>query len=223
MTTAADIKKLIAPILARHSDLALAKRYLVIKPVRHIVRGILIDRTSGKDGLTPFWTADFLAYPMAGVTVGSGSSWFPNVGHSFSTTQTDLAERLSAAIEDFALPKLRPVVSITDYVHHATEYVQNRINDLRPLSLEKLAIDLALGDLESAMSICEQQLPKEVAWRKSGFGHEIDHYLRIHPLVRDMNYRAIIDVLREWEADAVKRLALGAVWERTPFPIEETG
>ncbi|MEZ5849035.1 MAG: hypothetical protein R3D68_00100 [Hyphomicrobiaceae bacterium] len=45
MTTAAQVKRMAKPLLARHPDLALVGRMIVIRPVRHVLRAIYIDRT----------------------------------------------------------------------------------------------------------------------------------------------------------------------------------
>ncbi|MET0605308.1 MAG: hypothetical protein ABWZ80_02530 [Beijerinckiaceae bacterium] len=49
MTTIAQVKSAVAPLLARHSDLALVNRFLIVKPVGHLTRGVLIDRRSAKE------------------------------------------------------------------------------------------------------------------------------------------------------------------------------
>jgi hypothetical protein len=33
---------------------------------------------------------------------------------------------------------------------------------------------------------------------------------------------ALVNILRNWEAYSVAKLKLAAIWERTPFPIEES-
>jgi len=44
MTTVADVRKIVAPLLAAHDDLVLVGRMLAIKPVHHILRGVHLDR-----------------------------------------------------------------------------------------------------------------------------------------------------------------------------------
>lgn len=44
MTTAAQVKKVVRPLLDRHADLALVGRYIYVRPVHHFARAILIDR-----------------------------------------------------------------------------------------------------------------------------------------------------------------------------------
>jgi hypothetical protein len=55
MATARDVKKLLEPLLARHRDLEIVGRELIVKPVRHVLRAVLIDRTSSADTISPRW------------------------------------------------------------------------------------------------------------------------------------------------------------------------
>jgi hypothetical protein len=47
-TRPADLKRYLKPLLKQRSDLVLIGRLLVIRPVRHIIRGVFFDRTSDK-------------------------------------------------------------------------------------------------------------------------------------------------------------------------------
>jgi hypothetical protein len=49
MTTLSQVRKAMAPVLARNPDLVLMGRFLIIKPVRHILKGIFLDRSSNKN------------------------------------------------------------------------------------------------------------------------------------------------------------------------------
>ena len=50
MTTAADVKWAMRPLLDRHDDLVVMGRMLVTAAVRHVVRFICIDRELDPDG-----------------------------------------------------------------------------------------------------------------------------------------------------------------------------
>lgn len=47
-TRPADIKRYLKPILDQRDDLVLFGRRLVIRPVRHILRGVFFDRTGDR-------------------------------------------------------------------------------------------------------------------------------------------------------------------------------
>ena len=55
MTTASEVKKWVGPLLERRPDLVLVGRNLIIKPVRHVVRGIFFDASWDKNYCRPKW------------------------------------------------------------------------------------------------------------------------------------------------------------------------
>jgi hypothetical protein len=71
-TRPADLKRYLKSLLKQRSDLALIGRLLVIRPVRHVLRGALLDRTGSKYRLViqpsvkPLWSSpDGLGYSEA--------------------------------------------------------------------------------------------------------------------------------------------------------------
>ena len=44
MTTAAEVKRMVQPLLSRHADLALVGRWIFVKPIEHFARAVLIGR-----------------------------------------------------------------------------------------------------------------------------------------------------------------------------------
>jgi len=54
MTTVRQVMKLLTPLLKRHDDLYLNDRWLIVKPVRHVLRGILIERTGEAGRFRPW-------------------------------------------------------------------------------------------------------------------------------------------------------------------------
>lgn len=55
MTTVAQVKKMVQPLLARHTDLALVGRWIYLKPVHNIARAVLIDRMLNPEKFRPQW------------------------------------------------------------------------------------------------------------------------------------------------------------------------
>ncbi|WP_271893652.1 hypothetical protein [Candidatus Phyllobacterium onerii] len=49
MTTTSQVFQTLKPVLARNPDLVLMGRFLFLKPVRHMLKGIFIDRSSDKN------------------------------------------------------------------------------------------------------------------------------------------------------------------------------
>ena len=63
MTTVAQVREVVQPLLQRNPDLALVGRLVVIKPVHHILRGIYIDRSLDSQLFIPTWAVTFLFEP----------------------------------------------------------------------------------------------------------------------------------------------------------------
>jgi hypothetical protein len=55
VTTAAQIKKMVRPLLERHADLILVGRWIYLKRVHHFARAVLIDRTAYAEEFEPRW------------------------------------------------------------------------------------------------------------------------------------------------------------------------
>ncbi len=49
MTTISQVRKALQPVLAHNPDLVLMGRFLIIKPVHHMLKGIFLDRSSNKN------------------------------------------------------------------------------------------------------------------------------------------------------------------------------
>src|SRR5919197_255294 len=60
MTTAAQIKQAVRPLLERGPDLALVGRLVLIKPVQHLLRGVYFARSLDHNAFVPTW----LVVPM---------------------------------------------------------------------------------------------------------------------------------------------------------------
>ena len=53
MTTVAQVKQVVQPLLQRNPDLALVGRMIVVRPVHHLLRGIYLARSSDPDDFVP--------------------------------------------------------------------------------------------------------------------------------------------------------------------------
>ena len=63
MTTIAQVKQAVQPLLQRNPDLALIGRLVIIKPVQHILCGINIDRSLDSLKFVPTWSVILLFEP----------------------------------------------------------------------------------------------------------------------------------------------------------------
>ena len=60
MTTAAEVRRWLKPLLKQHPDLVLVGRNLIIPPVHHVLRGIFFDASWDKHLCRPIWYAGAL-------------------------------------------------------------------------------------------------------------------------------------------------------------------
>jgi hypothetical protein len=227
MTTAAEVRRMVQPLLSRHADLALVKRWIFVKPIEHFARGILIDRMAYKDRFEPRWAVMHLfeiqhLLPLSwGEFLGNNRSSRPGI---WGTSDPDVELSLIEAIEEQALPTLRAMKTLDDFLafvsqhyfrHHLFEWPHRRI-----------IVDVALGKLEAARAICQVNIRK---W--STLHPDLDEegrarYLGLQKLCACLaadDRRGMAELLHQWEAETVKRQKIAHLWQPTPFPLELAG
>lgn len=215
MTTTAQVRTLVKPLLARHSDLALVGRLVVVKPVRHLLRAVCIDRTSAANEFHPVWAIVFLFEPDVIFSFNWGDRFQSREYWNAEdpATQVDLC----AAIEREALPKLRPVETLDDFV----VYLDNpKFTTLETHPLRGAFVYAARGDFARARDACARVEANAVYARY--MSDEYNSLTReLYPLVKAEDRVGLARLLHEWEAASVRKLKLEQYWEPSPFPIED--
>ena len=218
MVTAAQVKKYLRTLVDENDDLVLIGRLLVIKPIRHVLRAVLVDRVSWAEGMRPQWLVHHTFGPFPTYHIGWGHELRSRV---WRTTDPDIAEALRADIRKAALPKLRSIKSLEDFVAAVPSTFSGHLWSIDPEV--KSLIDIAMGDLESARVLCREHIcgkpepgPKEADVTRA----EIAGGKRLCALLADDDHAGLIRTLHEWEEANVKALKLAPYWERTPFPVE---
>lgn len=218
MTTAAQVKKLLRPLLDQHADTALVGRRLVVRPVTHILRSVFIDSSSNKDRFTPTWEVNMMFERGSDGGPTWGKEMYPVFEGNWLLTRPGISDTTCERIEEIALPVLRSVNSISDFVAFTTKerFPSTRLN---AFPFRKVYADIALGDFDAANESCERVVEKR---RKSDYIAEIlDPIIHdVWPLVRKRDKAALAKMLHRWEAEAAKRMKLEDIWEPTPFPLE---
>lgn len=215
MTTTALVRTVVKPLLARNSDLALVERLVVVKPVRHLLRGVYIDRTSAVSEFHPVWAIVFLFEPEVIFSFNWGGRFqsreYWNVDDL--TTQSDLCE----AIEREALPKLRPVETLDDFM----AYLDNpRFTKLEDHPWRAAIVYAARGDFQAALAACAR-IEKGASYYARYLTDEYNYIMRdLRPLVEREDRVSLARLLHEWEAASVRNLKLEQYWEPSPFPLE---
>ena len=219
MVTAAQVKTYLQPLIDDNDDLALVGRLLVVKPVTHVLRGVLIDRRSSAETIKPVW----FTYHMFGPYPTYFLSWGDELSaRNWRTDQLDIGQALCAEISNFVLPRLRPIVSLEDFL---TTIPATRAWHLLSISSKlRSLIDIATGDLDTARLLCRENIcnradpgPKEPDVTKGeAAGAKV-----LCKMLEENDIEGVIAQLHAWEKTNVKALKLTPYWQPSPFPIEE--
>jgi hypothetical protein len=213
MATAAQVKQAVQPLLRRNPDLALVGRFVVVKPVRHVLRGIHVDGT-GVWYLTPKWTVNVLCSPLAGhLDRVWGAMVTPAYGGDLSRH-----EIMCEKIERLALPLLRQVQTLDDFVaFNVEERFPGR--DLDAFPYVKVFVDIARGDFASALKFCEAVKTKNKYESFIPGSYEV-FAETLYPMLAANDRAGLVQHLKDYELWAVKSRKLQKFWEPTPFPLE---
>lgn len=159
MTTAAQVKKLVLPLLERHADLALVGRWIYVKPVHHVARAVLIDRMLNPEKFRPRWAVVHLFEAQRFFPLDWGE-WLYNESSPTPGSWKIMDENTSAAlidqIERHALPQLRAIKTLDDYLAFVSRHMFR--HKLFEWPHCKIIVDVALGDLAAARSLCREKL-----------------------------------------------------------------
>lgn len=218
MTTVAQVKQAVQPLLQRNPDLALVGRLVVLKPVQHFVRGIYIDRSLDPLLFVPTWSVMSLFETRLDI----GFLWGGRVYGVWDITEPDVNARMCEAIEQEALPSMRSIKTIDDFVKFTSKVrFPDTHLDLYPAS--KIFVDVARGDLEAATAICAYMATDRAKrWYLPDMQDKYDRVTKeLCPLIAANDRAGLARLLHGYEAQSVKNLKLEKFWEPTPFPIEQ--
>jgi hypothetical protein len=225
MTTAAQVKRMVRPLLERNSDLALVGHWIYVKPVQHFARAILVDRTSKADRFSPRWAAIHLFEVRRSFTLNWGQFLVdPIPGRSGIWWPLDapgIGDALCEAIEKQALPWLRMMSTLDLFLAFVSQNLCRQ--HMYDKGDAETVVNVACGYVASARKICEQQIER---WSTDKPHYDDDdraHFRRLrdlYPLVMKDDRAGLARLLHAWEAETVKNFKIEHLWEPTPFPLE---
>jgi hypothetical protein len=197
-TRPADIKRYLKPLLKQRSDLMVTDRMLLIRPVRHFLRGAFFDRTSDKykfqilPYLKPLWSPSW-RLEILGSIYGT-AVWHPHFEPVLNDTlQRDIFTPLGTITTHDDL-----VGALADKVNFFTTRVCALV-----LAGERERAEECVRDLEKSKYAARCQDRIESA--------------------RELLARDIKEVCVEFharEAKTVEAMKLQSIWEPSPFPVE---
>ena len=224
MTTVAQAKKVVGPLIERNPDLGLIGRLIVVKPVHHLLRGIYIGRSLDPTIFTPTWFFTFMFEKGAHATFNWGTRLYNKAHGPWEFANPATTEVMADEIERKALPLLRPLRSIDDAVSFIADLKDRYAwTALEHFPLRRIVVDVARGDLTSARALLDRFLLHRDGWLRSSMWRE-EFIEVVEPLTEPLlanDVAALAQILHDWEANSVKKLKLEKFWEPTPFPLEK--
>lgn len=216
MTTVAQVRRAVRPLIQQHSDLANIGRFVMIKPVRHIWRAVFIESTIDPHAFAPCISVDILVPAETRRSRGFGQRIFRNIygprdirSSDWDIRQPETVKQMLDMIDNEALPKLYTINTFEDYFAFISSFGREYTGHIQYL---EVYIPAANGDLELSRKNLERHAPILADFKE----------------YRPKFYRALLDgdrfeiarILHEWEAVTVNTHKLEKIWERTPFPLE---
>jgi hypothetical protein len=199
-TRPADIKRYLKPLLTKRNDLVLIGRTLIIRPVRHLLRGVLLDRTGDK---YQFQVWRYINPLLAGgQTVGYGDYVHPTVWRVWQPFFEPLLLDTLADIFDY----VGGMTTLDDFAG-ALEG-QDRFCGMRVTAL------VLGGQRERAAKTVdeiENLHPDDRYW---------GHWVKTQRAFLDRDIASICAEFHAKEAETARELKLGDLWEPAPFPVE---
>lgn len=223
---------LVAPIGKRHwlnqlleqqPDVVHSGLWMVVKPVRHFLRGMTVYDLGGKKGLTGAWSVQGLWTPgMSNELDGYIGSRLPFRKQGpviiIDVVQSPPDDFFREKIEQTTLPCLRSIDSMEALYR---ESMRKRADLISDSPETHFCFELAMGHFDTARGLLSRH-------RDNWFHKPVDYFddedaervRRLCSLLEAENYRAIAKMLHASEASNVKNLKLKHLWEPSPFPFE---
>ena len=218
MTTKRQIRKLLDQVADRHSDLIVKGPYLVLRPQRHVLRSISIDRTWRADLPRFYWHIGH-AFNPSGTLQGLAREifWLPKEGPRY-WGDTDFAEAVIEKFEQSILPMLRRVQTIEDMFHVEGEPRSAEYDSWLTFNPFRIAMSAALGHWEAALAVYEKTKKGSIpSWQR--WSHQ--KAFELGNLMASGDRPGAVALLHQWEDEFVVRNGLEDIYEPTPFPLEQ--
>jgi hypothetical protein len=201
-TRPTDVKRYLKPLLNQRGDLMLVGRSLVIRPVRHVLRGAFLDRSGSRYEfrlwayLKPLWSRPRGVGYLDYVHDGKWRVWQPHFEPLLmDTLQQEIFEPLGKIT---TLDDVAAVLADTDHLFSARVI-------LLALAGERERADAYVRDIEMRHA---SQNDYFKGWVQS----------QREFLARDIG--EVCAQVHAQEAETVKALGLESIWEPSPFPVE---
>ena len=219
MTNSAQMKRLVAPLIKCRGDLAFSRRTIILKPVHHIARGVILD---GAGDVSVVVIRPWIQQVFDPAHQSLTWTWpvSRQGGGRFRIEQPTVQSEVIEAIATDVLPRLQPISDITHFEQYVTAHKNMHLYD----NPRRLITAAARGDLELALHLSRDLRAKGHLDGPGGDAESTRSIVRrrtLSDLIEVDDRAGIIALLHQWEAATAADWGLAQFWEPSPFPIEQ--
>jgi hypothetical protein len=204
-TKPGDIKRFLKSLLSVRSDLVMVGRTLVIRPVRHFLRGAYFARTGDRYA---FEIRQYL-HPLFHADSDLGVR-HPAGGYHWNVYEPQVEYLVFDSLADRVFDGWSRLTAFSDIIDEA--------HKTRPMNEDDRFDALVLsGQIEDACTFVndiERRRSHDSSWRD---------WARNKKQVLESGISTLCEEHHRKEAAAAKAMKLGDIWEASPFPVEVSG
>jgi hypothetical protein len=217
------------PLLDAHADVVADGPWLYVKPVRHVVRALLLHSSRYDRRGRPEWAAVPLFEPARFFALDWGSDLTYEIPRSVpipwdamkTWSDAEHALWLKENYEAWVLPKLRGLGEIKAFFDFALASDRGGIHRA-PV---RILFHAALGEFDRVRELAAEYADGNVpeSWLWPHCRPLLDLVREIIPLVEREDRTALAALLHRVEAETARNLGIEHIYERAPFPFQEAG
>jgi len=226
MATSGEIKRLLRPLLARRSDLALARRAICFVPFSRYLRGIVFNWPAYSRSNRVLCFANQLCDGSHDASVASYES--AQIPEDWKGDVEGTSRRLCEELEKDILPKIEPVTSFEEHLKRFPQsfHLPAKISDRHDFAF---ACDsCTYGDFDKAEAVMTELLdPKipfygvpEIVTEEHRFSRMRQERMAYLLMTLRKGKAETLNLLHDWEAFSVKDMRVEKYWQPSPFPCE---
>lgn len=222
MSTASMVRKHLKPLLAHIPDVAAIGRRVMVTPIDHVWRGVVVYSHNHDSYFTAQWGMTHFCNPFGNFP----SDWGEQVlrgsqGLRFWSEPLE-SEHFVQQLEADILPMLREIQTLDDLFDEIT------IGPAKPFRLRQIpeflgvTLHSARGDLDAARHDLARLRNGTTLWSQYPYVNATRMVVdALGPLLDADDIPGIVRQLAEWEAIRIaKNKGFEKIWKPTPFPLE---
>jgi hypothetical protein len=221
------LKRILAPLLAKRSELVLAHRLLLIRPVRHLMRGAEFEwsdhgtKCSARPFIRPLYQPSRLFLNDA---VFSADVQHPDFAPMlFDRLAVEVFEPLGkiATIEDFIGSSWGKRLWLDELIHSIL--LSRGLDEAKTLAATiDTACKRSLAECKARLGAANRKDAEEMYHRRSELKSAeegIERSKERHALLA-RGEAAVFEHYRSWEAEVARGHKIEQAWEPSPFPVQ---